>query len=324
MPKPPSKLPVCDKDLENLRASGLSTETIRVNGLYTEHDMEKLAALLNRKGVPDFCLGGALVFPYFDDDGKPNCYARVRPRFPRKDREGKPVKYESPVGQPARAYIPPSSRRLLRDGKCPIYLAEGEKKTLALSQLGWAAVGIGGTYSWKVKGTDELIPDLAAMMRQQQEVYIVFDFDSKPATRQQTAWAARRLARALRKAGAKEVYEIQLPPGPNGAKQGVDDFLVAHGPEEFRKLVEKAQPVPILNAYAAIIKAEGRTDVNNAARLAARCEEVVRWVGPWDKWLLWDGSRWKLDQSLAIDLKAKEIAVDVWEEMCQAIKENQE
>jgi putative DNA primase/helicase len=326
MPQIPSstngKLPVCGEDLANLRASGLTDETIRDNELRTEQDPAILAAILNRRAIFDCCLGG-LVIPYRNLAGEVNCFARVRPHIPRV-RDGEPIKYEQPVGEPLRAYYPKASLTKLRDGESPVYVAEGEKKTLALSQLGLAAVGIGGVWCWKKKGTEQLIDGLAAVGWRNRVAFIVFDYDKKPETRHQTAGAARRLARALRKAGAKEVYVVKLPPGPDGAKQGVDDFLVANGAEAFHKLVEQAEPVPILNDFAPLTKAEGRTDTNNAGRLAARYGDLARWVGPWDKWLIWDGSRWKIDQALAIDLKAKDIAADLFGEIAAILKECKE
>jgi putative DNA primase/helicase len=319
-----SKLPLCDSDLANLRASGLAHKTIRDNQLRTEWDAAKLAAILNREGTPAFCQGGGLVFPYRDLQGTVNCFARVRPHTPRKDEDGKPIKYEQPLGEPLRAYFPDASLPLLRDGESPVFITEGEKKALALSQLGLAAIGLGGVWCWKKKGTDELIDDLATFPWAGRVVYIVFDWDPKPSTRLQTASAARRLARALRKAGAKEVYVVELPPGPDGAKQGVDDFLVAHGPEAFRELVDQAQPAPVLNTYSPLTKAEGRTDVNNAIRLGTKYGEETRWVGPWDKWLIWDGRRWKMDQALAIESKAKDIAAGLFAEIAAVPRENKE
>ncbi len=301
MPVPLGKLLVCDADLKNLRSSGLTDATIRANRLRTE--------------------GGDLVFPYRDLDGTVNCFARRRPHVPRVV-NGKEAKYEQPPGSSLRAYFPAGSVGKLRDGESPVYITEGEKKALALSQLDLAAVGIGGTYCWKKKGTEALIDDLAKISWQGRVVYICFDYDRKPDTQQQTADAARRLARALRKAGAREVYGVDLLPGPGGAKQGVDDFLVAHGPEAFRNLVEQAQPVPVPNAYQPLTKVEGRTETNNAIRLRARYGEVARWVGPWDKWLIWDGSRWKVDQALAIESKAKEIAADLFIEIAALLKED--
>src|SRR5262249_6215996 len=52
-----------------------------------------------------------------------------------------------------------------------------------------------------------------------------------------------KLARALKAAGAGEVYNVELPPGSGGAKQGVDDFLAAEGQEAIEELVERAIPV---------------------------------------------------------------------------------
>jgi hypothetical protein len=323
MPKiEPPPLRVCGDDLDNLRASGLTDATIRVNGLYTEDDPDKLAAILNRARGSYPCLGG-LVIPYRDLQGTVNCFARVRPHDPRV-RGGQPIKYEQPVGKSPRAYFPVGSLAKLRDGTSPILISEGEKKVLALSQFKVAAVGIGGVWCWKKKGTDELIDDLATITWRGRDVYIVFDWDPKAETRQQTAGSARRLARALRKAGAEEVYIVDLPPGPDAAKQGVDDFLLANGSLAFHELVKKSQPAPVLNDYYPLVMAEGRTDINNGARLAAKYGEVARWVGPWDKWLLWDGRRWKMDQSLAIEVKAKSIAKNLFAELTAALKENDE
>ena len=194
---------VSDADLAQLQASGLTKATINANKLRTE--------------------GGALWFPYRDLDGEVNCFARRRPHKPPMV-DGKPVKYLQPKGSPARAYFPAASVDRLRLGIAPIFITEGEKKALALSQLKLAAIGVGGIYCWKKKNTDELIDDLLDIRWEQRDVYIVFDYDAKPDTRLQVDAARRRLAKAPRVAGA-EVYVINLPPGPNGTKQGVRRFL---------------------------------------------------------------------------------------------------
>ncbi|HYT87498.1 MAG TPA: DUF3854 domain-containing protein [Gemmataceae bacterium] len=222
MPKLPP-LPLCDLDLANLRESGLTDTTIRVNKLRTE--------------------GGKLVFPYRNLDGQVNGFARCRLQVPRTDRDGKPVRYEQPQGTPLRAYFPVASLENLRDGEIPVYVTEGEKKALALSQLGVAAVGIGGIWCGCKKGTEELIADLAAIPWTDRVVYVVFDYDAKATTRRDSEAARNRLARALKAASAHEVYNVELPPGPDGTKQGVDDFLKANGGDAFNALVEKAIPI---------------------------------------------------------------------------------
>lgn len=111
---------------------------------------------------------------------------------------------------------------------------------MALGRLGLAAIGLLGVWNWKVKGTDKLIPGLAAVPWKGRVVYIVFDHDPKPETRSNVDAAGRRLAAALVKAGAVEVRSVELPAGTAGAKQGVDDFLVARGPVAFGELVGRA------------------------------------------------------------------------------------
>jgi hypothetical protein len=80
---------------EELRASGLSAKTIRKGGFYTETDAGQIGLRLNWGG-PAEQLGACLVFPFFDPDGRPADYVRLKPLHPRKDRAGREVKYESP------------------------------------------------------------------------------------------------------------------------------------------------------------------------------------------------------------------------------------
>lgn len=238
-------LSVYGKDLDNLRESGVTDATIRANGLRTEYDKEKLARILNCDSEKNCCMGG-LVIPYRDLAGnKVNCFARVRPHVPRV-RDRKPIKYEQPKGSPLRAYFPKASRPRIRDGASPIYITEGEKKALALSQLDdVAAIGIGGVDCWGKGG--ELIDDLAGIEWTGRVVYVVFDYDEKAVTRRNVQSAARRLAKSLRAAGVNEVYNVELPPGPDNGKQGVDDFLVTNDEEAFWKLIEQAKPVDAPN-----------------------------------------------------------------------------
>lgn len=289
MPKIPPK--VDDHDLLNLCESGLMDTTIRANGLHTK--------------------GDALVFPYRNLDGKANGFVRIRPHTPR-EINGKQVKYEHPKGMLPRAYFPVASLAMIRNGESPLYVTEGEKKAIALSQLDLAAISISGVWCWKVKDNDELIPDLAGVNWNDQDVYIVFDYDRKADTRRQVDLARRRFAKALRVAGVKEVYNVELPSSRNG-KQGVDDFLTVHDASAFYELVRAAKPVPTCTRLLRI--EAGRTDSSNGVRLIDRFANDVRWIGTWDKWLIWDSQRWKVDQELRIEAYAKQVANHLWKEL---------
>ncbi|HVT97321.1 MAG TPA: DUF3854 domain-containing protein [Acidobacteriaceae bacterium] len=152
---------------------------------------------------------------------------------------------------------------------------QGEKKTLAVAQTGLLAVGIGGVFCWKVKGSEELIPELLALARLGGVCHIGFDYEPKPETQRKVAGALRRLARALRKAGVKEVLAVEKPPGPDGCKMGDDDFLAAFGPDAFRELVEKARPVldralVVLGTDEFRVNAEAEAALENAEGLYQR------------------------------------------------------
>lgn len=286
-------LAVAAADLADLRASGITDATIRRNRLKTEDD--------------------ALHFPYRDLAGEVNGFTRWKPHKPR-TKDGKPIKYEQAKNTKPRAYFPTESVKKLNDNRCPIFITEGEKKALALSQLDTAAVGIGGVYCWKKKGTDKLIDDLQEIEWTGRDVYLVFDFDEKPKTRRKVAAAGRRLAKALRLAGAREVFWVELPPAADGGKQGIDDLLVTHGEKRFKELIDVAAPVPSAD-IPSLTTDSGRTDAANAKRLILHADGRTRWVGAWDKWLIWDGKRWSLDQQLRIEALAKEVAARLWEEI---------
>jgi Protein of unknown function (DUF3987)/Domain of unknown function (DUF3854) len=81
----------------------------------------------------------------------------------------------------------------------------------------------------------------------------VFDNDDKATTRNDVQAAMQRIASALKAEGAREIYNVALPPGPDGEKQGVDDFLIANGREAFESLVDEAEPVETNSVIKIII-----------------------------------------------------------------------
>jgi putative DNA primase/helicase len=48
-----------------------------------------------------------------------------------------------------------------------------------------------------------------------------------------------------------------------------------------------------------------RTDLGNAERFIARHGADVHWLPAWGKWMLWDGRRWRLDETLEVMRLAK-------------------
>src|SRR5262245_39681363 len=93
----------------DLRRSGLTDESIRAAGFYTETSPQEIATLLHWKHAATG-LGNCLVIPYVDLQGNRTEYCRLKPDSPRTDkRSGKIIKYEAPCGRRNRAYFLPQS-----------------------------------------------------------------------------------------------------------------------------------------------------------------------------------------------------------------------
>jgi len=192
--------------LADLRASGLSDETIRTAGVYSLRPCDIAHFFTSRHGVPAE-IQSALCFPYQGGD-----FARIK-LFPSLGK----MKYAQPPGTGARLYMPfPIS-----DGA--VYVCEGEKKTLAAHQAGLNAIGIGGVWNWLSAG--EPIDDLNLVDWNGRDVTIIPDSDVFQ--RVDLLRAIYALGCELRTHGA-QVLVAQIPQHTS-AKIGLDDFIMGGG-----------------------------------------------------------------------------------------------
>ena len=200
-----------------------------------------MAGLLNRKKYGRRN-GPALVIPYRDESGA-TVLCRIKPDNPPQNGNGKPSKYIGPTGLPNRVYFPPGVHDLLAADTATVFITEGEKKSLRAAQDGLACIGLSGVENWHAKKSTALIPDLERVGWKNRPVYIVFDSDS--ADNENIKMAESLLAATLANYGAV-VRIVRLPGGPDCAKVGLDDFLVAHGIDAFWRLVDAAtEPGPV-------------------------------------------------------------------------------
>ena len=75
--------------------------------------------------------------------------------------------------------------------------------------------------------------------------------------------------------------------------------------------------LPTPNSECAITSCH-RTDLGNAHRLVARFGAGLRFVPTWNKWLYWDGQRWKVDQTGETVRRAKETVRLIYAEAASA------
>lgn len=243
----PAKRELAENHITQLRASGLTPEQCALAALYSEHHPARLAELVDRRVWPR-AQGGALVFPfYLPGAAEPYAY-RVRPNNPRteKRKNGKEraVKYDQASTAGLLVYFPPRAcaSEWYRDAARAVYWTEGEKKSLALDQLGYACVGLTGIWNWldspHRESTNEkrLHPHIAQHVTIAGRTHvIVYDYDV--AQEDKKMRAARELAGVLRAAGATEVRFVHPP---SADQKGVDDFLHAHGEDATRTLLSTA------------------------------------------------------------------------------------
>jgi hypothetical protein len=219
--------------LEDLRLSGLDDATIAAAGLYTPAPGE-LPRLLSARLVGQ--VRHVLVFPY-DSAGHGGLWRRdgefVRCKLfpPVADGQGHTVRYYQRGGTPPRLYVPEPTRAVVADPTQSLMITEGEKKALKANQEGLACVGIGGLWNWQAGGRP--IADLDRIDWYERETTIVPDSDVW--TRPDLLQPVFALGKELEGRGAG-VAVLKLPPGPDGGKVGLDDYLCANEREAFAAL----------------------------------------------------------------------------------------
>lgn len=158
-----------------------------------------------------------------------------------KTKAGKDIKYSQPKNSGHHIYLPKFNWAAVEaDASLPIIITEGEKKALAASMRGHATVGVGGVFSWSGQDTRTLSDELLRFVVPGRAVYVALDSDV--ATNPQVCLAQARLCQAISAAGATPI-PLTLD-GHDGAKQGLDDWLLAHTPEDFSDLLAAAAPTP--------------------------------------------------------------------------------
>lgn len=225
--------------LEHLRASAISVDVIRERGYESVLGKKRLAALgfsRAQQRTP------GILIPLHAPDGSPAGY-QYRPDRPRLNAKGKPVKYENLAGSSIRLDVPPSCQKDVGNPHISIWFTEGVKKDDSLASAGVCSVGLNGV--WGFKGGNPLggtttSADFDYIALAGRSSYIVYDSDYK---NNPSVWqAADRLREHLARKGA-EVTVIYLPPGHQGEKVGVDDYLAqGHTIDDLKKLASVEPP----------------------------------------------------------------------------------
>lgn len=220
------------------RSSGLPEKALRVLGftVFTKDQAKPLK-------VPAY---GGFKIPYFDFTGAQTAFYRVR--YLEDTRTGftkvtnaKPLRYAQPPETLNEVYMPPLCPwdKIAKDVTKAIIITEGELKAAAACHAGFACAGLGGVWCFKSNAQGlRLLPWFTKVEWEGRIVYIVYDSDA--ANNMEVLRAEIALCRRLLELGAEPV-PVRLP-AIEGAKTGLDDYLVAMGAKSLDALLQSAQP----------------------------------------------------------------------------------
>jgi len=150
-------------------------------------------------------------------------------------------KYIHPKEEPNHLFVPPGFDLTQSQ---EIWLTEGELKSLSGFLQGLPIVALGGVWSWrtsgeetallangeKLKDGEALLPELAQVDWSGKKINLLYDSDIIPGHKAYDAFP--RLAEQLYRRGAEEVRILSLPSVAQGQKTGLDEFILARGPEQ--------------------------------------------------------------------------------------------
>ena len=201
-----------------LEESGISPAVVAQRGYYSAKTKTELARLgfseRQRRAV-------ALVIPMYSPAGELVTH-QIRPDSPRENSDGIPIKYETPSRTPIHLDVHPSQTERVKDPSVPLWIVEGVKKGDSLVSRDQCAVALQGVWCWQKDGVP--LPEWEDIKLWGRPVCVVFDSDVMTNSKVQAALEG--LVSFLRGRGAR-VQVAYLPDKPNGAKQGVDDFLAS-------------------------------------------------------------------------------------------------
>jgi hypothetical protein len=171
----------------------------------------------------------ALALPYPGLD-----FTRYKLFPPGRGTDHHSIRYAQPSGSGVHLYVLPSVRVMLNNAKRSLYWVEGEKKAAKGTQESFPCIGLGGLWNWTQSGTGNGIAELDTIVHVERQEIIVPDSDVW--TRPDLLQAVYALGKELESRGAR-VSVVTIPPGADGAKVGLDDYLVVKGAAAFRKLL---------------------------------------------------------------------------------------
>jgi hypothetical protein len=159
-----------------LEQSGIDPRVAEARGyrtIVTKAELKRLGFSERQCNVP------GLLIPVYSPTGEIVTY-QYRPDQPR-IKDGKSIKYETPLGTRMVLDVHPSAREKLGDPSVPLFVTEGIKKGDALVSRGLCAVALLGVWNWRGtndKGGTVALPEWERIaLNNGRRIHVVFDSD---------------------------------------------------------------------------------------------------------------------------------------------------
>lgn len=195
--------PLAREHRDDLRKSGLTDETIALQKIRSvpPHMIDQLL------GFEAHGVTSAYLIPFPDPRGGWTDHVRMKV-FPPLSTDRGTIKYLQPRASGVRLFFPLRTVDAALRSVEPLWLVEGEKKSLATAQLDLPSVAFCGVEAWHAAGSRNLIPDFGQINLGGRVVKLLPDGDVQ--TNPAVARAIHRFAEALDRRGAR-VQLVMLP-----------------------------------------------------------------------------------------------------------------
>jgi hypothetical protein len=197
--------------------SGISAEVIAARGYYTATRRSEVPEMF-----ADYQRRPGLVIPTPSPSGAWSY--RLRPDVTRKDKKGRPRKYEQASGAGCTLDVHPFNLERVRDPAEDLWIVEGEKKADSLTSRRECAISVPGVWNFQARG--EALPCWKHVPLEGRRVFVAYDSDLM--RNPDVLDALERLVGFLEGRGAA-VLVVYLSDAEDGSKVGVDDFLAGGG-----------------------------------------------------------------------------------------------
>lgn len=199
--------------------------------------------------------------------GEDRLWGQFKPITPRRDRNGKPIKYEAPPKEPTEPIflrVPQEIQKRISstlnhtvqsdrdfwaeviEKNLPIIVTEGTKKSGAILCAGYPAISLPGVWNGRKKEDITELPYLDPLLQpfatKGRTIYFAYDQDDRAKTVENVTKAMIETGKLFRKAGC----EVKVIQWDKSKGKGVDDFIASSGRKAFRKRVAKAVDLGVI------------------------------------------------------------------------------